>query len=76
MTLKERVENAIAKVRPGLQMDGGDIELVDVAEAEKVVRVRLKGACFGCPMSVMTLKGFVEQTIKAEVPEISEVRIA
>ena len=73
MTLKEKVENIIEKVRPALQADGGGIELVDVLEDEGVVLVNLTGACNGCPMSTMTIKGYVEQTIRAEIPEINEV---
>ena len=76
MTLKEKVENIIDKVRPALQADGGGIELVDVLEDDGVVLVNLTGACNGCPMSTMTIKGYVEQTICAEIPEINEVRIA
>ncbi len=76
MTLKEKVDNIIDKVRPALQADGGGIELVDVLEDEGVVLVNLTGACNGCPMSTMTIKGYVEQTIRAEIPEINEVRLA
>jgi Fe-S cluster biogenesis protein NfuA len=75
MELKEKVSAVIEKVRPALQGDGGDIELVDVLADEKAVLVRLKGACFGCPMSTFTIKGYVEQVMKDEVPEISEVRL-
>jgi Fe-S cluster biogenesis protein NfuA len=75
MELKEKVSAAIEKVRPALQGDGGDIELVDVLAEEKAVLVRLKGACFGCPMSTFTIKGYVEQVIKEEIPEITEVRL-
>ncbi len=75
MDLKEKVGAVIEKVRPALQADGGDIELVDVLADEKAVLVRLKGACFGCPMSTFTIKGYVEQVMKDEVPEISEVRL-
>lgn len=76
MTLKEKVQKAIAKVRPALQRDGGDIQMVKILEDEKAVVVRLTGACHGCPMSTQTIKGFVEQTIQREVPEITEVRLA
>jgi Fe-S cluster biogenesis protein NfuA len=69
--MKERVEAAIGKIRPLLQRDGGDIELVDVTDG--MVKVRLKGACGSCPMSAMTLKMGVEKTIKQEIPEIKEV---
>jgi Fe-S cluster biogenesis protein NfuA len=75
MELKEKVKAVIEKVRPALQGDGGDIELVDVLAEEKAVLVRLKGACFGCPMSTFTIKGYVEQVMKEEIPEISEVRL-
>ena len=75
MELKEKVSAVIEKVRPALQGDGGDIELVDVLAEEKAVLVRLKGACFGCPMSTYTIKGYVEQVIKEEIPEINEVRL-
>ena len=69
--MEERVQAAIEKVRPALQRDGGDIELVGIEGA--VVQVRLKGACSGCPMSQMTLKSVVEKTIKQEVPEVESV---
>jgi Fe-S cluster biogenesis protein NfuA len=75
MELKEKVSAVIEKVRPALQGDGGDIELVDVLAEEKAVLVRLKGACFGCPMSTYTIKGYVEQVMKEHVPEINEVRL-
>jgi len=75
MDLKEKVIAVIEKVRPALQGDGGDIELVDVLAEEKAVLVRLKGACFGCPMSTYTIKGYVEQVMKEEIPEIKEVRL-
>jgi len=76
MTLKEKVDKIIDKVRPALQADGGGIELVDVLEDDGIVLVNLTGACNGCPMSTMTIKGYVEQTIRAEIPEINEVRLA
>ncbi len=69
--MEERVQAAIEKVRPALQRDGGDIELVGIEGA--IVQVRLKGACSGCPMSQMTLKSVVERTIKQEVPEVESV---
>ena len=75
MELKEKISAVIEKVRPALQGDGGDIELVDVLAEEKAVLVRLKGACFGCPMSTYTIKGYVEQVIKEAIPEINEVRL-
>ena len=62
----------MAKVRPVLQADGGDVELVEVGE-DGIVKVRLKGACGGCPMSQMTLKMGIERMLKKEVPEIKSV---
>ena len=70
--LKEKVENALNKVRPSLQADGGDIQLIDVDE-DGVVKVKLQGACAGCPMSQMTLKMGVEKILKQNVPEIDRV---
>ncbi len=70
--MRERIEAVIAKIRPSLQADGGDIELVEVAD-DGIIKVRLTGACRGCPMSQMTLKMGVEKTIKEEIPEIKEV---
>jgi len=69
--VRDKIEKALAKVRAGLQQDGGDIELVDVVDG--VVKVRLKGACAGCPMSQMTLANFVERELKKAVPEITKV---
>lgn len=71
MTLREDVERALEEVRPHLQFEGGDIELVDV-EGD-VVKVRLKGACMGCPMSQMTLKGGVETYLRRRVPGVRSV---
>jgi Fe-S cluster biogenesis protein NfuA len=70
--MKEKVQKAIDMIRPSLQADGGDVELVDV-NADGVVKVKLTGACHGCPMSQMTLKMGIEKIIKKEVPEIKEV---
>ena len=69
--MEEQVKASIEKIRPFLQRDGGDIELVSVEGG--VVKVKLQGACSGCPMSQMTLKGVVEQTIKKEVPGVERV---
>jgi Fe-S cluster biogenesis protein NfuA len=71
-SMKERIELALAKIRPALQADGGDVELVDVS-ADGVVHVRLKGACGGCPMSQLTLKMGIERILKKEVPEVKSV---
>jgi Fe-S cluster biogenesis protein NfuA len=70
--MKEAVTAAIQDVRPSLQADGGDIELVDVSE-DGVVSVQLKGACNGCPMAKMTLKQGVERYLKEQVPGVKEV---
>ncbi len=70
--LKERVEEILNKIRPSLQNDGGDVELIDVDESG-IVKVRLKGACAGCPMSQMTLKQGIESALKQEIPEVKEV---
>jgi Fe-S cluster biogenesis protein NfuA len=70
--LKQTVQQALAKIRPMLQRDGGDIELVDVTDG--IVKVRLTGACKGCPMSQMTLKQGVEKLLMKEVPGLKEVQ--
>jgi Fe-S cluster biogenesis protein NfuA len=70
--MKEEVQKAIDLIRPSLQADGGDVELVDVSE-DGIVKVKLTGACRGCPMSQMTLKMGIEKMIKKQVPEIKEV---
>jgi Fe-S cluster biogenesis protein NfuA len=72
-TLKERVQQSLDTVRPALQADGGDVELVDVNDEEGVVSVRLTGACGGCPMSTMTLKMGIERTLRQQVPEVKRV---
>ncbi len=72
--MKEQVQKALDKVRPMLQADGGDVELVDVQDG--IVKVRLKGACGGCPMSQMTLKNGIERVLKAEIPEVKAVESA
>ncbi len=69
--MKEKVEQVLDKIRPSLQADGGDVELVAVEE--RVVKVRLTGACGGCPMSQMTLKMGIERILKKEIPEVQEV---
>ena len=69
--MKEKVEQVLGKLRPMLQRDGGDIELVDVTDG--VVKVKLTGACGSCPMSMMTLKMGVENALKKEIPEVKEV---
>ncbi|NLW56779.1 MAG: NifU family protein [Firmicutes bacterium] len=71
--MKERVQEVLEKVRPSLQADGGDVELVDVTE-DGVVQVRLLGHCAGCPMSMMTLKNGIERVLKEEIPEVKSVQ--
>lgn len=69
--LKEAVEKALGKIRPMLQRDGGDVELIEVNQG--IVKVRLTGACKGCPMSQMTLKNGIERLLKQEVPSVVAV---
>ena len=69
--MKEKIEEALEKIRPALMADGGNVELVDVTDG--VVKVRLTGACGGCPMSQMTLKMGIERHLKKEIPEVKEV---
>ena len=71
-SVKEKVTGVIDTIRPALQRDGGDIELIDVT-SEGVVSVRLQGACSGCPSAAMTLSMLVERKLKAEVPEVTEL---
>lgn len=69
--MKEKIEKALGKIRKALAQDGGDIELVAVENG--VVKVRLKGACAGCPMSQMTMTNFVEAELRKSVPEVKRV---
>jgi Fe-S cluster biogenesis protein NfuA len=70
--IKDRVLKALERVRPYLQSDGGDIEFIDITD-DMTVKVKLTGACHGCPFSIQTLKAGVEQAIMKEVPEIKRV---
>jgi Fe-S cluster biogenesis protein NfuA len=70
--LKEKVEKVLEEVRPSLQADGGNVELVEITD-EGIVRVRLTGACGCCPMSTYTLKVGIEQKLKEKIPEVKEV---
>jgi len=72
-TLKDRVEKTLNLIRPQLQADGGNVDLVDVDD-EGIVSVRLTGACAGCPMSTMTLKMGIERLLLSEVPEVKSVQ--
>ena len=70
--MKEAVKKAIDRIRPSLQADGGDVELIDVSD-DGVVQVRLVGACHGCPMAQMTLKNGIEKALRQEVPAVKSV---
>ncbi len=70
--MKDKVSSALERIRPNLQADGGDVELVEVND-EGTVKVKLLGACHGCPMSQMTLKMGIEKYLKKEVPGVKEV---
>jgi len=72
LPMREKVQEALNKVRPTLQKDGGDVVLIDVTDGG-VVKVQLTGACRGCPMSQVTLKEGIEKFLKSEVPEITAV---
>ena len=69
--MQEKVQAVLDKVRPSLQADGGDVKLLEVKDG--VVKVKLTGACAGCPMSQMTLKNGIERILKREIPEVKEV---
>ena len=71
--MQDKVKEALDKVRPALQADGGDVELIGVDD-KGVVTVKLTGACGGCPMATMTLKNGIQKTLKEEVPEITAVQ--
>ncbi|MBI4286155.1 MAG: NifU family protein [Chloroflexi bacterium] len=71
--MREQVEAALDQIRPALQADGGDVELIDVKEKEGVVKLTLKGACGGCPMATMTLRNGIERILKEQVPEVKQV---
>ena len=70
--MREKVEQALSEVRPALQADGGDVELIDVTP-DGVVKVKLTGACHGCPMAEMTLRQGIENHLKERVPEVTSV---
>ncbi len=70
--MREKIEEALNNIRPSLQADGGDVELVEVTE-DGVVKVRLTGACGGCPMSQLTLKQGIERYLKTSIPEVDRV---
>ena len=72
MIEKEKIEEILNRVRPSIQADGDDVELVNIRE-DNVIELRLKGACNGCPMATLTLKAGIERIIKEEIPEVAEV---
>ncbi len=72
--MEEKVKTALEKIRPALQADGGDVELVEVKDG--VVKVRLTGACKGCPMASVTLANGIERILKEEIPEVKKVEEA
>ncbi|MDD4310271.1 MAG: NifU family protein [Candidatus Cloacimonetes bacterium] len=72
MITREMLETVLDKIRPAIQADGGDVELINIRE-DNVVEVRLKGACNGCPMATLTLKAGIERIVKEEIPEVVEV---
>ena len=72
MINKENVEKVLDRIRPAIQDDGGNVELVNI-RPDNVIEVRLKGACSGCPMATLTLKAGIERIIKEEIPEVQEV---
>jgi Fe-S cluster biogenesis protein NfuA len=70
--MREKVESALNSIRPNLQADGGDVELIDVSN-EGVVKLRLTGACGTCPFAKMTLKLGIEEVLRERIPEIKEI---
>ncbi|MFH1564982.1 MAG: NifU family protein [bacterium] len=71
--MKKQVEEVLNEIRPSLQADGGDIKLIDVDEKNGIVKVKLTGACSGCPMAALTLKEGVERVLKEKVSGVKEV---
>ena len=72
-TTKDKIQASLDKIRPSIQADGGDVELVDFAEKEGTVKVRLTGHCVGCPLAGITLKAGIEEQLKQDVPEVQTV---
>lgn len=73
MNIQEKIQQELDLIRPHLQMDGGDVELVEFVEDGGVLKLRLMGHCVGCPMSAMTMQEGIGRTIKEKVPEVKEV---
>lgn len=69
---RKKIQEVLDKVRPSLQADGGDCELINVRE-DNVIEVKLQGACGSCPMATLTLKAGIERVLKEEIPEVKEV---
>ena len=74
MNIRDRIETSLDTIRPALQLDGGDVELVDFNDQDGVVQLRLVGACGACPISSMTVKHGIEKRIRAMVPEVTGVQ--
>ena len=72
-SVREKIEDVLASVRPAIRSDGGDVELVDYDEKEGLVQLRMLGACYACPMSLMTLKAGIEQRLRMQVPGVRSV---
>ena len=72
-TPTERIEEVLDSIRPAIRADGGDIQLVDFDEMDGIVRIRMVGACYACPMSMLTLKAGIEQRLRMQVPEVRAV---
>jgi Fe-S cluster biogenesis protein NfuA len=72
-TARARIEEILDSIRPAIRADGGDIELVHFDEVDGVVRIRMVGACYACPMSMLTLKAGIEQRLRMQVPEVRTV---
>ena len=70
---RERIEEVLDSIRPAVRADGGDIQLVGFDEVNGVVRIRMVGACYACPMSMLTLKAGIEQRLRMQVPEVRSV---
>ena len=71
--VNERIEEILDSIRPAIRADGGDIELVGFDKSEGIVRIRMVGACYACPMSMLTLKAGIEQRLRMQVPEVRSV---
>jgi Fe-S cluster biogenesis protein NfuA len=70
----EKIKAVLNEIRPHLQMDGGDVEFISFDEASGVLSLKLKGACHGCPMAVVTLQDGIGRTVKARIPEVKEIK--